>query len=77
MSKAKLSVRAKNGQHTHATLVQRHEAVGNFGFDTRRTTLFISYTGTCLALVYHFNTTQKGAIFLIFDNFFFRWDIKR
>lgn len=64
MSKAKLSVRAKNGQHTHATLVQRHEAVGNFGFDTRRTTLFISLYRylPCSSLSFQYNS--KGSHFL-------------
>ena len=77
MSKAKLSARAKSAQHTHATIVQRHEAVGNFCFDTRRATLFISLYRYLPCSICYFNTTQKGAIFLIFDNFFFRWNIKR
>ena len=61
---------------THATIVQRHEAVGNFVLTHAGQLSLLVYTGTWFALSYYFNITQKGAIFLIFDNFFFRWNIK-
>lgn len=65
VSKAKLlSVQRMVNIRTHVTIVQRHEAEGNFCFDTRRATLFISLYRYLPCSILLFQYHSKGSHFL-------------